>query len=89
MTIVVEIIQRRLFVRVVDDLALRLTRVPVSYLKKQHGPELVNRFFDIVNIQKITSKLLLESLMLILQTVIGLTVLGVLPSLPAGLRRWC
>lgn len=76
MTIVVEVIQRRLFVRVVDDLALRLTRVPVAKLKKQHGPELVNRFFDIVNIQKITSKLLLESLMLILQTVIGLTVLA-------------
>ncbi len=76
MTIVVEIIQRRLFVRVVDDLAFRLTRVPLSYLKKKHGPELVNRFFDIVNVQKITSKLLLESLMLILQTAIGLTVLA-------------
>ena len=76
MTVVVEVIQRRLFVRVVDDLALRLTRVPVSKLKKHHGPELVNRFFDIFNIQKITSKLLLESLMLILQTVIGLTVLA-------------
>lgn len=76
MTIVVEVIQRRLFVRVVDDLALRLTRVPVARLKRQHGPELVNRFFDIVNIQKITSKLLLESLMLVLQTVIGLTVLA-------------
>ncbi len=76
MTVVVEIMQRRLFVRVVDDLALRLTRVPVSYLKNHHGPELVNRFFDIVNVQKITTKLLLESLMLILQTAIGLTVLA-------------
>jgi putative ABC transport system ATP-binding protein len=76
MTIVVEIIQRRLFVRVVDDLAIRLTRVPVTYLKKKHGPELVNRFFDVVTVQKVTSKLLLESLMLVLQTVIGLTVLA-------------
>ena len=76
MTVVVEVIQRRLFVRSVDDLALRLTRVPVTYLKKQHGPELVNRFFDIVNVQKITSKLLLESLLLVLQTIIGLSVLA-------------
>ncbi len=76
MTVVVEVIQRRLFVRVVDDLAVRLTRVPMMKLKKSHGPELVNRFFDIVNVQKITSKLLLESLMLILQTIIGLTVLA-------------
>jgi putative ABC transport system ATP-binding protein len=37
---------------------------------------LVNRFFDIVSVQKITAKLLLDSLMLGLQTVIGLTVLA-------------
>ena len=48
---------------------------------------MVNRFFDIVNVQKITSKLLLESLLLILQTVIGLTRSGVLPPLPARLRH--
>jgi putative ABC transport system ATP-binding protein len=76
MTIVVEIIQRRIFVRVVDDLAVRLTRVPLPYLKSHHGPELVNRFFDVVNLQKVTAKLLLESVMLVLQTVIGLTVLA-------------
>ena len=76
MTIVAEIIQRRIFVRAVDDLAFRLTRVPLVYLKKHHGPELVNRFFDIVNVQKITAKILLGSLMLVLQTVIGLTVLA-------------
>lgn len=76
MTVVVEILQRRLFVRVVNDLSYRLTRVPLTFLKKHHGPELVNRFFDIVNVQKITAKLLLGSLMLVLQTVIGLTVLA-------------
>jgi len=76
MTIVSEIIQRKLFVRTVEDLSYRLTQVPLSNWKKQHGPELVNRFFDIVNVQKITSNLLLETLMLGLQTIIGLTVLA-------------
>ena len=76
MTVVTEVIQRKLFVRTVEDLSYRLTRVPLPTWKKYHGPELVNRFFDIVNIQKITSKLLLETLMLLLQTVIGLTVLA-------------
>lgn len=76
MAIVVEFIQRRLFIRVVDDLASRLAHVPTSYLKSHHGPELVNRFFDVVNVQKVTSKLLLDSLMLVLQTAIGLTVLA-------------
>ena len=76
MTIVTEIIQRKLFVRTVEDLSYRLTRVPLSVWRAKHGPELVNRFFDIVTIQKVTSKLLLETLMLVLQTVIGLSVLA-------------
>ena len=76
MTVVTEIIQRKLFMRTVEDLAYRLTRVPLSTWKKYHGPELVNRFFDIVNVQKVTAKLLLETLMLGLQTVIGLSVLA-------------
>lgn len=76
MTVVTEVIQRRLFVRTVEDLAYRLTRVPLTTWKKYHGPELVNRFFDIVTVQKVTAKLLLETLMLALQTVIGLTVLA-------------
>ncbi len=76
MSIVMEIIQRKLFVRTVEDLAYRLTRVPLSVWNKYHGPELVNRFFDIVNVQKITSKLFLETLMLGLQTLIGMTVLA-------------
>lgn len=76
MAIVMEIVQRRIFVRVVDDIAMRLTRVPMSYLKTHHGPELVNRFFDVVNVQKVTAKLVLDSLMLVLQTIIGLTVLA-------------
>jgi putative ABC transport system ATP-binding protein len=76
MTVVSEIIQRKLFVRTVEDLSYRLTRVPISTWKKYHGPELVNRFFDIVTVQKVTAKLLLESLMLLLQTVIGLSVLA-------------
>lgn len=76
MTIVTEIIQRKLFVRTVEDLSYRLTHAPRSIWNQYHGPELVNRFFDIVGVQKITSKLLLETLMLGLQTVIGLTVLA-------------
>lgn len=76
MSVVAELIQRKLFVRTVEDLSYRLTRVPLSIWEKKHGPELVNRFFDIVTVQKVTSKLLLETLMLALQTVIGLAVLA-------------
>ena len=76
MTVVTEVIQRKLFVRTVEDLSYRLTRVPLSTWRDRHGPELVNRFFDIVTVQKVTSKLLLDTLMLVLQTFIGLGVLA-------------
>ena len=75
-TIVAEYIQRKLFVRTVEDLSYRLTRVPLPVWRKYHGPELVNRFFDIVSVQKITAKLLLDTLMLFLQTAIGLSLLA-------------
>ena len=62
--------------RTVEDLSYRLTRVPLPIWRKYHGPELVNRFFDIVSVQKITAKLLLDTLMLVLQTAIGLSLLA-------------
>ncbi len=76
MATVVEIIQRRLFVRVVEDLAYRLPRVEQSALDGDYGPELVNRFFDIVTVQKVSAKLLLDGVSIVLQTVIGMSVLA-------------
>jgi putative ABC transport system ATP-binding protein len=75
-TFVVEIIQRRLFIRVVEDLAFRFPRVQSSALENQSGPELANRFFDVVTVQKTTSALLLDGITIILQTVIGMAVLA-------------
>ncbi|MEZ6120561.1 MAG: hypothetical protein R3C28_28845 [Pirellulaceae bacterium] len=75
-TYVVEIIQRRLFIRVVEDLAYRLPRVQSTALDNTYGPELVNRFFDIVNVQKVAAKLLLDGVTVILQTIIGMIVLA-------------
>ncbi len=75
-TLVVEIIQRRLFVRAVEDLAYRLPRVEQEALDKYYGPELTNRFFDIVTVQKVTAKLLLDGIAIVLQTVLGMAVLA-------------
>lgn len=74
--IVVEFIQRRIFVRVVDDLSFRLPRIDVSALDRMHAPELVNRFFDVLTVQKSSAVLLLDGITLILQAVIGLILLG-------------
>ena len=73
---VVEIIQRRLFARVAADLAYRLPRVEVTALDGRSGRELVNRFFDVVTVQKVSAQLLLDGISLVLGGLIGMTVLA-------------
>jgi len=73
---VVEILQRRLFVRVVTDLGYRLPRVHVASFDRGHGPELVNRFFDVLTVQKVGASLLLDGVAVVLQTIIGLLILA-------------
>lgn len=58
--VVAEVIQRRIFVRAAADLAYRLPRVRVQELDEIHAPELVNRFLDVVTVQKSTALLLLD-----------------------------
>jgi ABC-type bacteriocin/lantibiotic exporter with double-glycine peptidase domain len=73
----VEIIQRRLFVRVATDFAQRLVSVKTEAFERFYGPELVNRFFDVVTVQKSAALLLLDGLTLVMQTALGLILLGV------------
>lgn len=75
-TYVVEVVQRRLFARVAGDLAFRLPRTETEAMDGEYMPEVVNRFFDIVTIQKVTAQLLLDGLGLILSTLVGMAVLG-------------
>jgi putative ABC transport system ATP-binding protein len=48
----VELIQRRVFVRVATDLAHRLPAVRLDAVDGTNRPELVNRFFDVLTVQK-------------------------------------
>ncbi len=73
---VVEVLQRRVFVRVADDFGRRLPSLRNEVFDDHHGPELVNRFFDVLTIQKSMSILLLDGLAVTLQTVIGMILLG-------------
>lgn len=74
--IVVELMQRRFLVRIVGDLAHRLPNANRTALEGVHGPELVNRFFDIMTIQKSTASLLLDGLTIVMQTCIGTLLLA-------------
>ena len=74
--VVVEVLQRRVFVRLVGDLAWRLPRVAVAEREKQDTTKLVNRFFDVVTVQKVLAALLLDGVMLVLELIIGLALLA-------------
>ncbi len=76
MAIITEIIQRRLFVRVGLDLGHRLSNLDQRVLDSEHGPELVNRFLDIVTLQKSVAKILLDGIGLAIAVVIGMVVLA-------------
>lgn len=72
----VEQIQQRLFVRLGSELSLLLPRVLMAQLRKPPGPRLVSRFFEIITVQKSLANLLLDGMSLLLQSLIGLLVLG-------------
>jgi putative ABC transport system ATP-binding protein len=74
---IVEILQRRMIVRIVGDLAERLPRLERSAMDGIHGPELANRFFDVMTMQKATASLLLDLLALAIQTFAGLLLLAI------------
>ncbi len=74
--IVVEMLQRRLFVRMTADLAARLPRARSDAFGNSAGPELVNRFFDVITLQKSLGSLLLEGLGAALQGAVGLVLLA-------------
>ena len=72
---VVELIQRRLFARVVARLAWQLPRVRLD-AAHQFTPELLNRFFDVVTMQKIVAQLALDGLRVVLTVGLGMIVLA-------------
>ncbi|MEZ4308736.1 MAG: ABC transporter ATP-binding protein [Polyangiaceae bacterium] len=73
---VVERIQRRVFARVVVDLSHRLPRVRGELHERAHAPELVNRFFDVLGVQKSLSTLLVDGLAVLLATCVGMVILA-------------
>lgn len=71
-----ELFQQRIFVRGCLDLAHRLPRVSEGGFGSYSAPAFVNRFFDLVTVQKTGARLVLEGSGVILQTATGLLVLS-------------
>lgn len=73
---VVEVLQRRVFVRISTDVVYRLLRVRMDGFEKGYGPELVNRFFEVVTVQKAGATLIVDGLTILIETAVGLTVMA-------------
>lgn len=73
---VMEYLQERLFAKAAFDYTYRLPRVKTEALMKYYPPELMNRFFDIITVQKTLPKLLIDTTAAIIQIIFGLFLLA-------------
>lgn len=73
---VMEIVQQRLVMRMAADISYRLPRAKYDALNAKMKPDLVNRFFDILTVEKSSALLLLEGVNLVLGAIVGLVVLA-------------
>lgn len=71
-----ELLQRRIFTRASFEFAYRIPRFKFESVSDFYAPELMNRFFDTLNVQKGLPKLLIEFSSSILQIVFGLILLS-------------
>lgn len=73
--IIIEVIQQKLMVKISLDLTRQFTHLSLDNFSVHHGPELVNRFFEVVTINKALASLLLYGINLSLQLFFGLVLL--------------
>ena len=67
-----EIFQRKFFARMSADITLSTINARHENFEESNQTEFVNRFFDVITIQKTLPKILIKSFTLILQTIAGL-----------------
>ena len=73
---ITENLQQKIFVRSSFEFAARLPKIKFDEMYNNYNPELANRFFDTMTIQKGTSKLLIEFSAALLQITFGLILLS-------------
>lgn len=73
---ITENLQQKMFVRSSFEFASRLPKIEFKELYNHYPPELANRFFDTLTIQKGTSKLLVDFSAAILQIIFGVILLS-------------
>ena len=73
---IIETIQQRIFVRASFELSYRFPKIKMNELRNYYPPELANRFFDTLTIQKGLSKILIDAPTALLQIIFALILLS-------------
>ena len=72
-----ENLQQKIFTRAAFEFAYRIPRIRLEALNKLYAPELMNRFFDVVTVQKSLTKVLIDFSTASIQIVFGLILLSI------------
>ncbi len=73
---ITENLQQKIFARAAFEFAYRIPKVKLEAIYRHYAPELMNRFFDVVSVQKGLSKILIDFSTAAIQTVFGLLLLS-------------
>lgn len=73
---IIENVQQKIFTRSSFEFSYRFPKIKMSELRHYYPPELANRFFDTLTVQKGLSKILIDFPAAILQIVFGLMLLS-------------
>ncbi|MGJ8760205.1 MULTISPECIES: peptidase domain-containing ABC transporter [unclassified Polaribacter] len=73
---IIETIQQRIFTRASFELSYRFPKIKMNELRNDYPPELANRFFDTLTIQKGLSKILIDVPTALLQIIFALILLS-------------
>lgn len=72
----VEYFQRHFYARTTLEVSKRIMNAKEKSLREVYRGDLVNRYFDIMTIQKKMAKVLVEGISLVLQTIVGMLLLA-------------
>lgn len=73
---ITETIQQKIFTRAAFDFTYRLPKIKFEEIYKHYAPELMNRFFDVLTLQKSVAKIIIDFSSAVLQIVFGLILLS-------------
>jgi ABC-type bacteriocin/lantibiotic exporter with double-glycine peptidase domain len=73
---IVEVLQRRLFTKAAFEFSYRIPRIKNEVVLNYYAPELMNKFFEVITLQKGLPKLLIDMAGAILQILFGMLLLS-------------